>query len=192
VLPCDSERIHLALGELGRLERLIADLGKLAALDATTARPVPVPYDLGAQVRELVALYQPALTARCLCLDVDIGAGTFPVRARADDVAEVLHNLLRNATDYARAGGSVRLRVDRTPGWVRLRIYNDVPAPVQQPERFFERFYRTDPSRARSTGGSGLGLSIVRRLVHGMGGTITLRPAGRSGVEAILRLPAGR
>lgn len=192
VLPCDGERVELALGELARMDRLIADLGKLSALETATAPPAPLGYDLGPQLREVLALFRPAMSARSLRLDVDIPERTLSVRARPDDVAEVLHNLLRNATDYGRAGGAVRLRVDRTPGWVRLRLYNDVRAPVERPERLFDRFYRSDPSRARATGGSGLGLPIVRRLVLGMGGTVALRPAGRSGIEAVVRLPAAR
>jgi two-component system sensor histidine kinase BaeS len=90
-------------------------------------------------------------------------------------LSQVLLNLVRNAITYTPTGGIVSLAACRAAGDYLVLSVADTgsgiaPADLQ---RIFERFYRADESRARSSGGFGLGLAIARDLVEAMGGTIT-------------------
>ncbi|MDP9371242.1 MAG: sensor histidine kinase [Chloroflexota bacterium] len=82
---------------------------------------------------------------------------------------------MRNAITYTPTGGIVSIAVaPADPGWIALTVADTgIGIPKEDLERVFERFYRTDASRARTSGGFGLGLAIVRDLVGAMGGTVT-------------------
>ena len=89
---------------------------------------------------------------------------------------QVLLNLVRNAITYTPQGGIVSITVERADANYLALVVADtgIGIPNDDLERVFERFYRTDPSRARTSGGFGLGLAIVRDLVNAMGGSITV------------------
>jgi signal transduction histidine kinase len=90
-------------------------------------------------------------------------------------LAQVLLNLVRNAITYTPEGGIVSLSVERPdPDHLVLVVADTgIGIPPEDLERVFDRFYRTDASRARVSGGFGLGLAIVRDLVQAMGGTVS-------------------
>ena len=97
------------------------------------------------------------------------------VLADRQRLMQVLLNLVRNAITYTPAGGIVSISLERSDATQVALIVADtgMGIPPEELERVFERFYRTDASRARSTGGFGLGLAIVRDLVTAMGGSIS-------------------
>ncbi len=108
-------------------------------------------------------------------------------RVDADAVSQIVVNLIDNAVKYAACGGRLDVSVaadgtivvaDRGPG-----------VPRRDRERVFERFYRCDDSLAAKSSGSGLGLSIARRLAEGMGGRLVC--AARDGGGAEFRLSFG-
>jgi len=104
-------------------------------------------------------------------LSVDAPA-TLPVRAEADHLAQILGNLLQNASRYTPEGGEVRVQAERRPGFALVSVANGGPGiPAADLPHVFERFYRVDKSRDRATGGAGIGLAIVRQLVEAAGGS---------------------
>jgi signal transduction histidine kinase len=83
-------------------------------------------------------------------------------------------NLVRNAVAYTPEGGIVSIEAAEDGGRVRVSVSDTgIGIPPEDLRRVFERFYRADASRARSTGGFGLGLSVARDLVEAMNGTVT-------------------
>jgi two-component system, OmpR family, sensor histidine kinase BaeS len=121
-----------------------------------------------------------------LRIDVDSS-----VHARADAirVRQILVNLLTNADRHTPAGGKITVRGSRQSGSVIVEVQNTGSfLEPDQLARVFERFYRADPARRRSTGGSGLGLSIVKHLVEAQGGSVWAK-SGESGVTFGFRLP---
>jgi two-component system, OmpR family, sensor kinase len=115
------------------------------------------------------------------------------LRADPDRLAQALRNLARNAIEHtAPQTGSVQLEVE--PGTlhrVRFTVLDDGPGiPLSERERVFERLHRTDASRARGSGGSGLGLSIVRAIAEAHGGEVrALEPADGRGARVELTMP---
>ena len=96
------------------------------------------------------------------------------LRADPDRLAQALRNLGRNAIEHTSEGGLVRLAVEPAcPGKLRFSVLDDGPGiRLAERERIFERFHRTDPGRARSAGGAGLGLAIVRAIADAHGGEV--------------------
>jgi PAS domain S-box-containing protein len=113
-----------------------------------------------------------------------------PVEADAQRLRQVLVNLVDNAIKYSPDGGRVELRLESSPGSVRIVVADEGLgiAPDDQ-ERIFEKFYRVDPHMKRGIGGSGLGLYLSRQIVERMGGTLTVSSQRGYGSAFTIELP---
>ena len=170
VLPPDPATFDSLREEVDRLTRLASSLDALAGAD--DERPMPEDLDLGVLVRSALDLSTPSLARRSIAIDAAIAAGLV-VHARADELSQVVSNLLQNAVRYTPAGGSVRVAVAREEGDAVVRVSNSGPAiPAEDLPRVWERFFRVERSRDRASGGAGIGLAIVKRLVEEAGGRV--------------------
>jgi two-component system sensor histidine kinase SenX3 len=137
-----------------------------------------------------------AAAERGVTLDLS-GTGGFVVWADARLASRVFDNLLQNAVRYNREGGRVEASASLVPGAgsaspdvVSIRISDTGHGiPVSERERVFDRFYRTDPSRSRRTGGMGLGLAICREALALLGGSVRVLESSDSGTTFEVRLP---
>jgi signal transduction histidine kinase len=170
VLPPDPATFDSLREEVDRLGRLAASLDLLAG--ATEDRPMPEDVDLGALVRNGVELARPAFARRSVQVDVSTASGLV-VHARRDELAQVIANLLQNAARYTPPGGRVEIvaALDRADAQVRV-TNSGSEIPASDLPRVWERFFRVERSRDRSTGGAGIGLAIVKRLVEEGGGRV--------------------
>jgi signal transduction histidine kinase len=163
--------------EAERLSALVDDLLALARADAGELRLDLRPVAVGAVVEEVYQALAPlAQRDRQVTLVRTVAAGLPCALVDRDRLAQVLLNLGRNAITATPQGGLVFLDLEQA-GQDHLALsVSDTGRgiPPEDLERIFERFYRSDASRTRATGGFGLGLSIVRDLVQAMGGTITV------------------
>ncbi|KXO98805.1 ATP-binding protein [Tsukamurella pseudospumae] len=189
--------------EAQRMGLLVEDLLMLARLDARrplaedTVDVVAVADDVvhAAQAREpgrdieLVVEPDPAdATAPGPAVASD--PGTVELTGDRDRLHQVVTNLVSNALRHTPDDASVRVRVAVAPGAVVLSVA-DTGEGMDPGEaaRVFERFYRTDSSRSRGSGGAGLGLSIVQSIVERHGGTVTVETAPGEGATFTVRLP---
>jgi two-component system OmpR family sensor kinase len=116
-----------------------------------------------------------------------------PTIVRGDErrLRQVLANLLNNARMHTPAGTPVAVTVERTGETVRIVVADEGPGiAAADQRRIFERFYRTDRSRSRERGGSGLGLSIVAAVVAAHGGTVRVESEPGSGTAFTVDVPA--
>lgn len=99
-------------------------------------------------------------------------------------------NLIDNAVKYSSPDESIQVILEKTDhhSIIHVRDYG-VGIPLQDQNRIFDRFYRVDEARSRSTGGHGLGLAIAKSLVEGMGGSITVRSKPGEGSDFAIVLP---
>ncbi len=170
VLPPDPATFDSLREEVDRLTRLASSLDALAGAD--DERPMPEDLDLGALVRSAVDLAAPSFARRSIALDLRIADGVV-VHARADELAQVISNLLQNAVRYTPAEGAVRVAVAREAGDAVVRVTNSgAEIPAEDLPRVWERFFRVERSRDRASGGAGIGLAIVKRLVEEAGGRV--------------------
>ena len=103
---------------------------------------------------------------------------------------EVLYNVCDNAVKYNRRGGEVFVRLKDGEDAVRVNVRDTgIGIPKEDQERIFERFYRVDKSRSKSTGGTGLGLAITKEIIKAHGENITLTSKVGEGSEFIFSLP---
>ena len=179
--------------EASRLKRLVGDLLDLSRLETT---PIPgAVTDVRQAVDNAVTGHRAAAGRRELDLKVDLS----PVRgldvfAAADptDVAIALDNLLDNALSYTEDGG-VTIRVEAGANSVTIRVADTGPGIA--PEhlgRIFERFYRVDRARSRESGGTGLGLALVRHVVERSGGSVSVASEVGVGTAFTVVLPRAR
>ncbi len=182
----DDELLSDALLELDRASRLIDDLLVLAKRQA--GPPERTDIDLDDIVRSDVA------AARSRFPEVAFETALVPVRVSGDPdgLRRVASNLIENAANYS--DGTVRVSLTIGDGGdALLTVDDDGPGiPADERERVFERFARLDESRARATGGSGLGLALVSELVADHGGSVTVGDAGLGGARFEVALPNGR
>jgi two-component system, OmpR family, sensor kinase len=115
------------------------------------------------------------------------------IDADPDRLAQVLRNLARNAVQHTRPGGLVRLTATVNHDRLTLAVEDDGPGiPQAERERVFDRFHRTDTSRARAHGGSGLGLAIAQAIVGENGGRIWAERSPAGGARVAFDLPGFR
>jgi signal transduction histidine kinase len=170
--------------ETDRLARLIGDLQDFALAEAGALNLERTPVDLAALLHAAADAARPRAKARGVALVVQGGGEAQGDRAR---LAQVLANLLDNALTHTPPGGTVTLEAAGRA--LTVRDTGEGLAPEHLPF-VFERFYRADPSRARATGGAGLGLALVRRIVEAHGGTIALESAPGRGTSVRIELPS--
>jgi len=104
---------------------------------------------------------------------------------------QALYNLVQNAVEASPKGGTVWVSAASEDGMFELRVKDNGPGiPQEIRERIFEPFFTTKPSSTR-TGGMGLGLSLVRRSVHALGGQVEIIDVPEGGTEFVVRLPLG-
>jgi len=127
---------------------------------------------------------------RTITLEVVDGPGTPEVLGDEARLRQVLGNLMTNALQHTPETADIVVRVGTGADDAILEVVDEGPGMSQEDAlRVFERFYRTDSSRARSSGGSGLGLSIVDSLVHAHGGTVSVTTAPGQGCRFSVSLP---
>ena len=134
--------------------------------------------------------WQPRLTAGDISLSLEVPNDLPQVNIDWQRVSEVLHNILKNAVAHTRKGGSIRITASQRGKWVEVSVSDTGEGiPAEDLPHIFERFYRVDKSRARATGGSGLGLTIARRLIEAHGGTLVVQSKLGEGSRFSFTLP---
>lgn len=176
--------------QASRLTRLSADLSDVSRVDSGNLHLHRQPLAPGAILSAAAAAAAGAYAAAGVTLVVD--APHLPdLPVDLDRLGQVFANLLDNALRHTPTGGTVRLSAAPTPSGVRF-VVADNGEGIDQAHlpHLFERFYRVDAARDRAHGGSGIGLSITRALVHAHGGTVTAHSAGAGhGAEFLIELP---
>lgn len=121
---------------------------------------------------------------------LEIGGESSVVDADRGRISQVIVNLLSNAVKYTSENGYVRVSVTDTPQSGRLTVTdNGTGISAEELPLIFERFYRTDRSRNRKTGGSGIGLTIARSIVDAHGGSIEVESEPDHGSRFTVTLP---
>lgn len=160
--------------EAGRMNRLVADLLSLSRVESEERRRPVTQVDLSALIRSTVATLANSAASRGLQLVTEGADSAVTVPGDADQLIQVLHNLIENAIKYgARPGASVTVSlrpiehepVLRGPAWaIEVADEGEGIDPLHLP-RLTERFYRIDTHRSREQGGTGLGLAIVKHII---------------------------
>jgi signal transduction histidine kinase len=175
--------------EAERLSRITAKLMTLARLDSKLSKEYSS-VDMGGVVRRSLRMLRPLAVSGTVTLHADLQPGCI-VDALEDDIHHVVFNLVENAIKYNRPGGDVFIRLSRSDGFIDLIVEDTgIGVPEDDLPYIFDRFYRVDKARSRVSGGSGLGLSIVRETVLEYGGTIEAKHRRGGGMVFRVCFPA--
>lgn len=180
--------------EVRRLRNLVADLQILSNVEAGQVHLHMSELELVAVVRRMVEQLRPQTLAGCLEIKLSPGVEPVYVHADQDRVAQILINLIGNAIRYTPEGGCVTVGVKVFGRVAQVEVVDTgIGLAAEDLALIFERFYRVDRSRARVSGGSGIGLTISRHLAWAMGGDITAASPGvGQGSTFTLSMPLAR
>ncbi len=179
VHPLELGEIAILYDETRLLARLVEDVRELALAEAKQMPFTMQAVEVGTLLHAAAARFVAAADAQQVTLEADTPEALARVRADPDRMAQVLQNLVGNALRHTPVGGRITLAAQTREAHVQVSVSDTGDGIAAQDLPYvFDRFYRGEGSWARSSGNSGLGLSIAKALVEGMGGTI--------GVESVL------
>lgn len=174
--------------ECARLSKLSDNLLKLAVLDSEQHPFQRSAYRLDKQLTAVILACEPQWAEKNIEMDVDAQA----IMIAADEMlmSQVWMNLIHNAIKFTPDGGSISVAMSRSGNSVLVCIA-DSGAGIAEADlpRIFERFYKADKSRTRTAGGSGLGLSIVQKIVEMHQGSIAVSSKPGAGTQFTVTLP---
>jgi signal transduction histidine kinase len=188
VMADPAANLEAMHAEALRLSGLIDDVAQLAEAERPDLLLAREPVDLA----EVCALRAAAYGGFFEAKGIAFAERHEPARLRGDPrrLEQVVDNLLSNALRYTDPGGRVELRVRREDGRCLLEVQDTgIGISPEDLPHVFERFWRSDRSRSRATGGSGVGLAVVRELVRAHNGLVELRSEVGLGTTARVTLP---
>jgi two-component system, OmpR family, sensor histidine kinase BaeS len=174
-----------------RLARLIEDVSQLAEAEKPELLVSKARVDIAPVARQRAEAHADFFRAKGILFERDVRP--VAVHADASRLEQIVDNLLSNALRYTDAGGRVLLRVGHRGAHAVIEV-SDTGIGIAEDElpRVFDRFWRSDRSRSRATGGSGIGLAVVRELVEAHGGDVGVESALGRGTLFRVMLPALR
>jgi heavy metal sensor kinase len=159
-----GDQIGSALEETQRMSRIVESLLTISRLDAGEVKMDKAPLDLGELAASTAGEMTLLADEKSIQLRTHAPAG-IQVEGDRTRLQQVIVNLLDNAIKYTQAGGKVEIRVGREGDRAVLEVFDNGPGIAAHAlPHVFERFYRADKARSRASGGSGLGLSIVKAI----------------------------
>jgi signal transduction histidine kinase len=190
VYPPDEANIAPALEETYLLERLVEDLRLLALAEANQLRYEMKPIRLNELAETILGLFTAQADEKEIKLLLEAEPDIPEVMVDPQRFQQVIGNLIDNALRFTPEGSTIELNIKKFDQNIELSVADEGQGiPEEELKHIFDRFWRGEKSRARSTGGAGLGLSIARQLVEAHGGKIWARNRSPRGFEVIISLP---
>jgi signal transduction histidine kinase len=197
--PLEHRALELADGELKRIRAMVEELLTLAQMDSRQYSLEVAPTDLDEVIRSALA----SIEAKANRFGIEIHYDSIDASGNGDvlddrrrcvcdaqKIYQVLLNLLDNAIKYSDPGARVDVRVLDAADSVTVRVSDTgVGIPEEDLPSLFDRFYRVDKDRSRTTGGSGLGLAISKQIVEMHGGQLSVTSEVDTGSTFDVRLP---
>ena len=180
--------VDQAAAAAARMRRLVEDM---LTLSETGPPPPAVPIALSPLAEAVVEELLPVAASRGVNVASGLPAGTVGV-AEPAGLRRALRNLVENGVRYTPPGGSVEIQAAPAPaGFVGIAVRDTgIGIPPELREKVFDRFFRVDRGRSRADGGSGLGLSIVAKVMRDCGGAVHVESAPGHGSRFTILVPA--
>lgn len=171
----DEQRLKLLLQETIYLQRLISDLRELSLAEAGELPLNKTPVSVAASISHVLQMLEPLLKEKEIRIITCFEDKLPTVFADKDRLYQIIYNLIVNAQKFSRQQGQISISAKQTykaGGSYLVIVISDNGIGISQEDipLIFEQFYRADKSRSRKTGGSGIGLAIVKQLVQAHGG----------------------
>lgn len=183
------EKIDSCYEEIERLIHLVGDLEQLTNLESPDFILEQKKENLQTIIQQCVQMMQSSFLAKEVNLVVTV-KDYIPVFVDKNRVIQIVMNILSNSLNHTHANGKVYIQVKEESDFVSLLIKDTgIGIPSSELTKVFERFYRVDKSRSRESGGSGIGLTIVKKLVEAHDGSIKIHSELGKGTTVYISFP---
>lgn len=173
VLPGDPETYQQIHSEIDRLQRLVNDLQELSRVEAGAIQLQLAPVSPASLIERIQSTLGRQFEDKNIQLQTDVEPNLPDLLVDKDRIIQVLTNLVGNALQYTPSGGKVSMKVRQEKSEILFSVKDTgIGISGEQLTFIFNRFYRTDKSRNRASGGSGIGLTIAKALVKALHGKI--------------------
>jgi signal transduction histidine kinase len=192
VLEANESTIDTIYSQTKHLSALVEDLRLLALVEAGSLRLELTNADISELVSNAAEAFRPRAVDRSIAFDVTVSVGMPGARFDPTRIRQVVSNLVENAITHTPDGGRVAVNVSPTThAGAAIISVSDTGTGISPEDlpHVFDRFYRVDPSRNRGTGGAGLGLTIVKRLVEVHGGQVGVTSVFGSETTFTVQIP---
>ncbi len=183
-----TERLESCREEILRLTRMISEIDKIVKIETDNFELHKTKFDLASVAQQVVLNFESDAATK----NIEFETNTTPclLNADKDKVIQVMVNLVTNAVKYTVNGGKIKIMVREVNGKAVLTVTDTgIGISADDLPNIFEYLFRADKSRDRSTGGSGIGLSVVKAIVDAHGGTIVAKSEKNKGSEFIVTFP---
>ncbi len=190
IRPVDQEAIKRLQAQAGQLQRLVDDLYQLSLADAGALDYHFESVDLRNLLQAINERWDQRFSDAGLTLDLRLGMQAVPVQGDRARLTQAIDNLIENALRYTDSPGRVEVTIDAQGDDAMLQV-DDTPPGVAEADRarLFSRLYRPEGSRSRESGGAGLGLALVERIITAHNGTIDATESSLGGLRLRITLP---
>jgi len=173
VITPGMEQMNSLTEEVDRMTKMVGELRDLSLLEAGQLQPDFALLDLTELIRQVVGKSKPFASEKNINLDIKIDDKLPGFWADGDMVNQTVYNLVLNAIKYTPQAGQIIIGATAENGMIRISIADTgIGIAVEDLEHVFDYFYRVDAARAKVSGGTGLGLALVKQMVLAHDGTI--------------------
>jgi len=181
----ESERdkyLEIVLTETKRMNMLISDLLSLAKIESGKFPVEYSEFDVNELLRRCILMFEQRIEEKHLQVSLGIGEDKLFVWADEDRISQVITNLVDNAVKFSLDGGQISVWTRVEGNKVKISVSDTgVGIPAEDQPFIFERFFKVDKSHSKATPGTGIGLSIVKRIIAQHGEKISFESTRGSG-----------
>lgn len=189
VIEPDKEQISSLTEEVDRMAKTVGELRDLSLMEAGQLTPEFKKLDLEATLRQVIQKSRPLAADKNLDLIFQFERNIPHILADAAMVQQMAYNLIINAIRYT-ADGTITVKAEQDNSYVRIEVIDTgMGIAADDIEHIFDYFYRVDPARTKQSGGTGLGLALVKRMTLAHGGQVYAASTPGQGSTFTLKLP---
>ena len=191
-MPMETARSFLEVvrSEADRMTRLVFDLLELSRLDYDNSSMPKEKFDLKQLLENIVSKLAFEADSHEHKLSLAFAGKMDLFFGNCDRIEQVITNIIVNAVKYTPNGGEIKVSAGQIYGNFYVKVKdNGIGIPEEDLPHVFDRFYRVDKARSRSSGGTGLGLAIAKEIVNAHNGDIKITSEKGKGTEVTLRFP---
>lgn len=183
------ERLEIFYDEIERITKMVDNLRDLSKLEQTNLNVNKSNFDISSELKKIVNTFKPLYLEKNYALICSV-VPEIKVLMDKDKFVQIINNLLSNSYKYLNPSGEVNVILKNENKNIIIQVIdNGIGIPEKDLPYIFERFYRTDLSRNKNTGGSGIGLTIAKSFVEAHGGKITVKSSINIGTTFTIEFP---
>lgn len=189
VITPDQEQIHSLTEEVDRLTKLVGELRELSFLEAGQSSPEYAQVDIVTTLRQVIQKSKLVAAEKNLLLTLEIAEPISPIWADLAMLQQMVYNLIMNGIRYTTEGG-IKVKIVQVTDAIEIAVMDTgIGIAAEDMEHIFDHFYRVDKARTKKSGGTGLGLALVKQMALAHGGQVYVKSSLGQGSTFTLRLP---